>query len=156
MSHINTVASVYYREAVQTTESLEPPAVGFVKPGDYKGASSSTAIIKQNNTIIQLLVQIANQLDNVERRVQALEGRKPGDLTSDLVEKLEKLSVGPEATPSRRKEGNGLLRVFKDPKAILAEVQAREEARWLRPVQPQPVMKIKSDNTEGAVGQPTI
>ncbi|KAG6531876.1 hypothetical protein ZIOFF_005711 [Zingiber officinale] len=49
-----------YKEAVKVTEQIESPAIRFTRPSDFQGPTSeSTAIIKQNNTQRQLLVQIA-------------------------------------------------------------------------------------------------
>ncbi|THU66724.1 hypothetical protein C4D60_Mb05t17220 [Musa balbisiana] len=55
-----------YREALKATESIDPPALGFLKPIDHPGTlSHQAAVIKQHNTQLQLLVQIAEDIKGI-------------------------------------------------------------------------------------------
>ncbi|KAG6480393.1 hypothetical protein ZIOFF_063893 [Zingiber officinale] len=76
MSYINTQATSSYKEALQATEAIEAPSLGFCKPADYKGALSGTiATIKQANTQIQLLVTILEKLESLEDRIKKIEAK---------------------------------------------------------------------------------
>ncbi|KAG6476317.1 hypothetical protein ZIOFF_065556 [Zingiber officinale] len=76
MSYINTQATNSYKEALQATEAIEAPSLGFCKPTDYKGALSGTfATIKQANTQIQLLVTILEKLESLEDRIKKIEAK---------------------------------------------------------------------------------
>ncbi|KAG6507914.1 hypothetical protein ZIOFF_033267 [Zingiber officinale] len=76
MSYINTQATTSYREALQATEGIEAPALGFIRPAEYQGAvKGSVTAIKQANTQIQLLVTILEKLENLEERIKKLEAK---------------------------------------------------------------------------------
>ncbi|KAG6468615.1 hypothetical protein ZIOFF_073304 [Zingiber officinale] len=54
MSYINTQSTNSYKEALQATEAIEAPSIGFCRPADHKGAISGIVVsIKQANTQIQ-------------------------------------------------------------------------------------------------------
>lgn len=74
MTYQQTASSSTYIEALQATENLEPPALGFVKPSEgAKGAiGSSLALIKQNNTIIQLLVRVSEEIDDCKTDLERI------------------------------------------------------------------------------------
>ena len=116
----------FYKQAVQATDSIESPAVGFAKPADNRGGNSgTTTLIKQNNTQIQLLVQALEEIRNLVAEVKILKEQiqkqksveLPSDITDELSARLAELSIG----PSRQKEKKGVFRVFKDPFVILQE-----------------------------------
>ncbi|ATV81253.1 hypothetical protein [Grapevine badnavirus 1] len=133
-NYLYSQGTVTYKEAIKATESIESPALGFVKPSDYKGGiSAPTAQIKQNNTQLQILVGISESLRDIKddlkvireslRQIQSKEGSSSSAaLPEELVEKLNNLSLG-ESKPSREKRGQ--LRVFKDPLRILEEEKAK-------------------------------
>ncbi|KAG6490092.1 hypothetical protein ZIOFF_051374 [Zingiber officinale] len=76
MSYINTQATSSYKEALQATEAIEAPSLGFCKPTDYKGTLSGTiATIKQANAQIQLLVTILEKLESLEERIKKIEAK---------------------------------------------------------------------------------
>ncbi|KAG6471685.1 hypothetical protein ZIOFF_069131 [Zingiber officinale] len=88
------------------TEGIEAPALGFCRPAEYKGAtSSSTAIIKQANTQIQLLVSILEKLESLEERIKKIEGKiavssnlqqetaLPDNLIQSLTDRIKTLSI---------------------------------------------------------------
>ncbi|PON52004.1 hypothetical protein PanWU01x14_212470 [Parasponia andersonii] len=118
----DTQNSATYKQAIKATNQIEEPSLGFVRPADNRGGTSgSTAIIKQNNTQIQLLVQTVELLKDLQERVKKLETviqSKPssssGTISEDLVEKLSKLSIV-EQQPPPKKEPKGTLRVFRNP-----------------------------------------
>ncbi|XP_042444770.1 OVARIAN TUMOR DOMAIN-containing deubiquitinating enzyme 7-like isoform X3 [Zingiber officinale] len=133
MSYINTQATNSYKDAVRATEGIEAPALGFCRPAEYKGAtSSSTAIIKQANTQIQLLVSILEKLESLEERIKKIEGKiavssnlqqetaLPDNLIQSLTDRIKTLSI-----QEKPKESKGKLRVFTDPFTILEEEQAK-------------------------------
>ncbi|KAG6510262.1 hypothetical protein ZIOFF_028271 [Zingiber officinale] len=77
MSYINTKATSSYKEALQATEEIEAPTLGFCRPSEYKGGiSSNIALIKQANTLIQLLVTILEKLEALEERIKKLEAKE--------------------------------------------------------------------------------
>ncbi|AHI90953.1 hypothetical protein [Hibiscus bacilliform virus GD1] len=126
MSHSRTRATASYKEAVAATEDIQPPAVGFAKPSDNVGAqSSSSVIIKQNNTIIQLLASLSEKVNTLETEVRHIknvfDSREPSTSTlpTDLIEKLEGLTLTDKQ--ERPKERKGTLFAFKDPYVILQE-----------------------------------
>ncbi|KAG6529115.1 hypothetical protein ZIOFF_011309 [Zingiber officinale] len=100
-SYINTQATNSYKEALQATENIEAPALGFCRPTEYKGTSSSvTAVIKQSNTQIQLLVSILEKLEVLEERIKRLEERAvpvpqalPEAIIQSLTERVKSLSL---------------------------------------------------------------
>ncbi|UVT37307.1 ORF2 [Fig badnavirus 2] len=127
-NYLYSQGTVTYKEAIKATESIESPALGFVKPSDYRGGTSAPAAqIKQNNTQLQILVGISESLRDIKedlkvireslRQIQSKEGPS-ATLPEDLVEKLSNLSLGAAKPP---KEKRGQLRVFKDPLRILEE-----------------------------------
>ncbi|KAG6481687.1 hypothetical protein ZIOFF_058306 [Zingiber officinale] len=87
MSYINTQATTSYREALQATEGIEAPALGFLRPAEYQGAiKGSVAAIKQANTQIQLLVTILEKLENLDERIKKPEVKAatPASLPDEL------------------------------------------------------------------------
>ncbi|QED42802.1 ORF2 [Dioscorea badnavirus A] len=121
MSLINSRGKLSYQEAVSVTEDLEPPALGFAKPSDHKGSVSSLsgAVIKQNNTIIQLLVSLHEKVDSLEDKVRRLEAGKVSiteEITNDLVSRISKLKLGDRPVPKK-----GKLLVNRDPRLIIKE-----------------------------------
>ncbi|KAG6507913.1 hypothetical protein ZIOFF_033266 [Zingiber officinale] len=129
MSYINTQATTSYREALQATEGIEAPALGFLRPAEYQGAvKGSVTAIKQANTQIQLLVTILEKLENLEERIKKLEAKAatlaslPDEVIQSLSDKIKNLSV-----QEKPKEGKGKLLVFKDPYDILKEVQKHQK-----------------------------
>ncbi|KAG6472668.1 hypothetical protein ZIOFF_070143 [Zingiber officinale] len=119
-----------YKEAIGVVESLETPALGFIRPGDYSNTiANGTAIIKQNNLQLQLLTQIAEGIQEIRDDLKSVldyQRRKGGTsiLPDDLITKLSNLSLGPRERP---KEPKGRLLVFKDPLKILRQEKEKLE-----------------------------
>lgn len=117
-----TSNSQEYLEALKATESIEPPAVGYTKPADYKGLASAIASIqKQNNTIIQLFTQLFTQLTALKAEVRSLRteassSAQSEDLLDKVITKLGKLSI-----TDKLPEKTGKLLVHKDPVIIYQE-----------------------------------
>ncbi|KAG6532201.1 hypothetical protein ZIOFF_006040 [Zingiber officinale] len=123
MSYINTQATSSYKEALQATEAIEAPSLGFCKLADYKGALSGTiATIKQANTQIQLLVTILEKLESLEDRIKKIEAKAnlevslPNEVIQELSNKIKGLTLKEKA-----KEERGKLLVFKDPYELFRE-----------------------------------
>ncbi|KAG6476285.1 hypothetical protein ZIOFF_065524 [Zingiber officinale] len=113
-NYIITRNTYSYLDVIATTDQIEAPAVGFAKPIDYQGTSANLIIIKQNNTQIQLLVQIAEALRGIQEELETTDkGGRPSTppLHEDLIEKLKNLSLRLVARP---KEKQGKLRIFID------------------------------------------
>ncbi|KAJ4754773.1 ORF II [Rhynchospora pubera] len=116
--------STIYKEALKVTEIIHL-AVGFVKPQDITGRAID-AQFKQNNTIIQLLLKLTEEVENLKAVVKKIEVSKgkevtqPDDLTDSLdqiQQQLQKLSLGEPSKPAIPKP-KGKLFVLKNPKEI--------------------------------------
>lgn len=125
MSHVSTRGTEAYKEALRATESIDPPSLGFLKTSDYPGTlSHQSAVIKQHNVQIQLLVQIAEDIKGIRTELQTIRelqqtGTKPTQaIPEDLILKLSNLNLGPTERP---KETRGKILVFKDPVKIFRE-----------------------------------
>ncbi|GMP86375.1 hypothetical protein CsSME_00039172 [Camellia sinensis var. sinensis] len=116
MSHNELV----YLEALKASETTEAPGIGLSTSSDKLSVPSGVkTLIRQNNTIIELCVKLAKQVESLEGRIRALETQKsPVLATDDLVAKLKNLSLGANEKP---KETRGLLRVHRDPNKLLQE-----------------------------------
>ncbi|GJW70532.1 hypothetical protein Tco_0127449 [Tanacetum coccineum] len=85
MSLANQKATTEYQEAIQATEDLESPAVGFAKTSDYKGGLTNqvNAVIKQNNTLLYLatkqsqkLVELEEKFDKLKQEIHTLKKKE--------------------------------------------------------------------------------
>ncbi|KAG6519373.1 hypothetical protein ZIOFF_022866 [Zingiber officinale] len=104
------------KEAISATDPIESPSTGFAKPSDYQGSTPSiSTIIKQNNTQIQLLVQISETLKEIQASLQK---QNPTAFPSDLITKLQNLTL------SKPKEKPGKLRLFNAQQAVRPVGQA--------------------------------
>ncbi|KAL8239523.1 hypothetical protein R6Q59_016090, partial [Mikania micrantha] len=72
MSLANQRASLEYQEAVKATEENESSSLGFIRPTDFKSGVNSlnSAIIKQNNTLIYLVVKQVQKLERLSEEVE--------------------------------------------------------------------------------------
>ena len=131
-SWTQTAESSEYKDALKATESLESPSQGFVKPTQIQKtggpASLSSAIIKQNNTIIQLLVKTNEYLEDCIQNIKHLsssvsKGKEVPtnfeEVLKDLTGRLEKVSLGDPVPPKKKKAGP--FYVFQDPLEILEQ-----------------------------------
>lgn len=118
-----TAATKSYKQSLASTESLDPPSVGFIRP--VQGINISS-VLKQNNTIIQLLVSISERLEDVQADLSKLrkEVTEKGKaqvvsenldpILDELQKKLEGLHIG-EPKPQKKKSP---FFVYKDPLKI--------------------------------------
>lgn len=127
MSHTSSRNTESYKEALRTTESIEPPSLGFLKASDFPGAlSHQVAVIKQHNVQIQLLVQIAEDVKSIRTELQTIRELQQSKLIQsqvvpdELITKLANLNLGPAERP---KETKGKVLVFKDPIKIFQEAR---------------------------------
>lgn len=127
MSHTLTRNTDSYRNALKATEPIDPPSLGFLKTSDYSGTlSHQAAVIKQHNTQIQLLTQIAEDLKSIKSELQTIrefqQAKTPAAqaIPDDLITKLSNLNLGPSERP---KESKGKILVFRDPLKIFSEAK---------------------------------
>ena len=117
-----------YQNALKATESIEEPAEGFIKPSSTPKATST--LIKQNNTIIQLLIKISENLDDCLDKVKDIRRvvtEKSAGTSSGVSEKvledpeksLQKLNLG-EIVP-KPKPKPAPFYVYKNPTKIFEE-----------------------------------
>ncbi|MQM11928.1 hypothetical protein Taro_044842 [Colocasia esculenta] len=112
MSHINTQATETYASTLQATEEIEAPAVGFAKPADNKGSTSGTTIlIKQNNTQIELLVRLTEEVKALREEFAQFRKEKGqvSTIPDDLISGLKNLKLSDHQKP---KEAAGKLRAM--------------------------------------------
>ncbi|GJX02766.1 hypothetical protein Tco_0188682 [Tanacetum coccineum] len=107
MSLANLKATTEYQEAIQATEDIESPAVGFAKTSDYKGGLTNqvNAVIKQNNTLLYLaskqsqkLIELEEKFDRLKQKVHTIFEKEiqPADLEdslSSLAKRLDNFSI---------------------------------------------------------------
>jgi len=125
-----TEATLSYKEALQAVEPIEPPAVGFTKPNTSIPVNSAN-LIKQNNLIIQLLTQVAEnsqrtveELGEIKRGITTLLGRdQDAKALSEVITKLENWKPG-EVKPLIEKKKSPFY-VFEDPLKIYQREKAK-------------------------------
>ena len=133
-----TASSDDYKEALTATTSLGAPAAGFVKQEEVAGdrTAAINTIIKQNNLLIQLLVQTKQDLDDCKTTINEIQRKLAAqkepesqitDAISNLEANLKKLSLGETVKPKPRPKGP--IYVFKDPLKILEEEKKKKESR---------------------------
>lgn len=100
-----------YLEALKYSGQIQPEGAGFSKTAGANLTGLNEIAVKQNNTILGLLVLLTERVNRLEDRIQHLEGQKSSS-TEDILVKLENLSLG---KVERKKEAKGVLRVREDP-----------------------------------------
>ncbi|GJS59270.1 hypothetical protein Tco_0654054 [Tanacetum coccineum] len=140
MNLANQKATTEYQEAIQATEDLESPAVGFAKTSDYKGGLTNqvNAVIKQNNTLLYLatkqsqkLVELEEKFDKLKQEIHTIKEREvqPADLEdsiSSLAKRLDNFSISGKLPVKRI---NGKIHVFEDPNKIFKEQFEKESKK---------------------------
>jgi len=117
--------SSIYTDALKATETLGTPAVGFVKPTEVTERITSVQL-KQNNTVLQILIKIKEDLEDLKvavRRIEAAKAKEaqPEELSTsidELQKQLSKLSLGAGPSQPRVTKPKGKLFVFKNPQDI--------------------------------------
>ena len=81
-----------YLEALSATKRLLDPLESF---STYNATSKANEVrIKQNHTILQMLLQIVNKLEHIEKRMKYLEEEKDADNKIDeLIYKINNLTL---------------------------------------------------------------
>ncbi|KAF3771976.1 Polyprotein P3 [Nymphaea thermarum] len=114
------------KKALSLTNVIEPPSVAYAKPTEYSSVGAATSIlIRQNNTIIQLITQVienqallTSKLSDLSDQLKSATTKGenlPDSLIDELGKKFNSLSLGKTA------ERRGKLHVIKDPYTILAD-----------------------------------
>lgn len=124
-----------YLTALSATESIEAPAVGFAKPSEPKTPfEGQKLLIKQNNTIIALLVNLQQQLQEAQediaiiKRVQAHIKEQPATSKElegsieELTKRIGGLNLGANPIIPKKK---GVIRVYKNPSDILRQEKGK-------------------------------
>lgn len=114
------------KRALKATEPIEPPAVGFVKSYDYQNklAGAVASIQKQNNTLLQLFIQLFEKVEAIQQDLKEIKkglaapsaSEGSDELLNQVISKLGKLSIS-EKVPEKR----GKILVWKDPCLIYQE-----------------------------------
>lgn len=122
MSRFLSAQSHFYKDTLEKIEHLDPPVEGYVWPS-YKSSDLNTLIIKQNNTIIKLLLAIAQQVEDYKTGLDALKRELKANThqearLKEISERLNKLSLVENPMPRKDK---GPFFVLNDPTEILEE-----------------------------------
>nr|AWK49025.1 ORF2 [Taro bacilliform virus] len=97
-----------YTKALEETKSLGDPAVGFYEVPTTVGTTTGlSAILKQNNAIIHLLLSLHEKVDKLSSKASV----------DDLASKLSKLSIKESPVVKTKTP----LFVYKSPRLILEE-----------------------------------
>ncbi len=120
MSWASAKSSKDYQEIEKSLEGLNEDSLGFIRIFDLNTGVTSyqTAVIKQNNFIIQQLFNIKQLLQ--QQKGQSSNGNCNNDISSqlkDITEKLAHFSI--EKRPI--KEKTTPFMVFADPRTILRQ-----------------------------------
>ena len=92
-----------YLEALSNSKRLLDPHEGF---SIYNATSKSDeVIIKQNNTILHMLLQLFNKLEQIENRIKYLEEEKIVDNKIDeLIYKINNLKIDEGKKPKTQQK----------------------------------------------------
>ena len=92
-----------YLEALSTIKRLLDPPEGF---STYNAMlKSDEVIIKQNNTILQMLLQLFNKLEQIEKRVKYLVEKEVADNKIDeLIYRINNLKLDEAKNPKTQKK----------------------------------------------------
>lgn len=136
ISWTQTSQSSTYQEGLKALESYEPPAVGFVRPKIDTLSVLAGKIVKQNNFIIQLLVNISERIENCEENIKSLKaavekGKAPAteDFSKNLehlTQQLDKIRVSEGVKPAPKESK---IYVHKDPYKIFEEEKKNSERK---------------------------
>ena len=126
-----------YIEALKATSELESPGVGFSAPGGLQGGqvTLSKEIIKQNNTLIYLVLKQAEEIKALEGQISKInlslatlgeEDRKEKELSDSIADLSKRLGlIATDKTQAPRAK-QGPIYYFKDPKAIFDSQYSKE------------------------------
>ena len=96
-------------EALSETKNLLDPPEGLSK---YNALSKADeVIIRQNNTIIQMLIQMCNKIEQIEKRIKLLEEENDFEKKIDeLIYKINNLTLEDNTKNSRTHDKEMLSR----------------------------------------------
>ncbi|UVW45034.1 ORF2 [Badnavirus tessellopandani] len=117
-----SVSQKDYLEALLNTNSLGAPSQGFIKDTEVSTSgqvSIQKSIIKQNNSIIELLVSLHKKLDKLQIEKDTQKS------IDDLSEQLSKISLGSTSSTSAQAKKKTPFYVFKDPQLIFEEEKVK-------------------------------
>lgn len=119
-----SVSDDNYQTALEKVQVVE--GSGFSKTTRLTAGDLSRKEITQNNTIIQLLIDIHTKLDTLKAESTVIKNENGKAVTEvnlhdDLIKKFEGLTLG--KTPKQTKPGT--LFAYKDPYVILEEEKNR-------------------------------
>lgn len=124
-----------YLKALTTTESIEAPALGFSRPSDSKSTfEGQKTIIKQNNTLLALIISLHQQLQEVQEQLQSIKRQQQTAVATpstskeletsieELTKRIGGLNLGTDPIIPKKK---GSILVFKNPSDILRKERAK-------------------------------
>ena len=121
-----TKNSTTYKQALTATREIQPEAAGFIVPSEVLNNSEALGVlIKQNNTLLYILVNIDQKLGDLDERVSLLErsigklkvGQEFSETVHDLSKRLEGIKIAEKETQGFKRN----FRVYKDPQKIFEE-----------------------------------
>lgn len=121
MSWINAKATTEYQEAIEATNSIEPPSIGFSLPLEYKSVATQNAIlIKKNNTLLYFLITHAHKLSILEETFDKLKVSMEESIIG-LNNKLSRFKIGEEQV----RQSKGQIYAYREPQKIFEEEKQR-------------------------------
>ncbi|ACV74336.1 hypothetical protein [Pelargonium vein banding virus] len=135
MSRPDSATTAEYIAAAQATEALGSPAEGFLSVKNIPpGSSSQTALlIKQNNFLLELVLDLHRKINGVEARLsrakEPAEGSQ-GQGLEEIIQKLDKLKIGDGEQKTHSIKGPGKVYFYRDPKALAEEERRKAKLRY--------------------------
>ncbi|KAK7329172.1 hypothetical protein VNO77_23322 [Canavalia gladiata] len=126
-SWISKSTDLSYIEALKSTNSLGEPSEGFIRATDsFTTNKGIQCIIKQNNLLIDLIIQLHQKVDDISQRI-GKEGLKALPFT---------------ASPEGSDQSDRAVRLAKELSAIQNSLQNLSFAKTSGPIIPKPVHKF--------------
>ncbi|ABE77343.1 hypothetical protein DMV_gp2 [Dracaena mottle virus] len=124
-----TQASDTFREALQATESISRSALAFTDP---EQPGPSKVIIRQLNTLLQLVYQLHLKVDKLQEQVDKLNRKEaaakeialPSNLIDEISNKLSTLKISEPKSAIIKAPRRTYF--FTDPQVILNKERARK------------------------------
>lgn len=98
-----------YYKALEETKTYQPSGSKGYSNYIASGAADQE-ILKQNNTIINLLIQIIDKIEQVEHRLKLIEEAKENSSRIDsLITQINNLKLDNHSVNIKKKENNSIL-----------------------------------------------